>query len=85
MARAARIVGVNMILSSNSTTSMEDVMQAATFPQDKHSPSLWFQLYVLRDRGVTLELIRCAEAAGYDALCVTVDAPVMGNRLHERT
>jgi len=37
---------------------------------------LWFQLYVQADRGITGALVRRAEAAGYRALVVTVDAPV---------
>lgn len=41
---------------------------------------LWFQLYVHRDRALTRSLVERAEAAGYTALCVTVDAPLLGRR-----
>lgn len=83
MARAARSLGTNFILSSNATTSMEEVMHESPAPSSS-APNFWFQLYVLRNREVTLELIRRAEEASYEALCVTVDTPIMGNRLHER-
>ena len=63
-----------MTLSSWSTTALEDVATA--------SPSglRWFQLYVYKDRDVTLDLVRRAERAGYTALAVTVDTPVLGRR-----
>jgi (S)-2-hydroxy-acid oxidase len=63
-----------MTLSSWSTTSLEDVAAAAP------SGLRWFQLYVYRDRAITLELIRRAERAGYKALAITVDTPVLGRR-----
>jgi 4-hydroxymandelate oxidase len=40
----------------------------------------WFQLYVFRDRGTTTALVEAAAAAGYEALVVTVDLPVLGRR-----
>ncbi|ETN39114.1 uncharacterized protein HMPREF1541_05336 [Cyphellophora europaea CBS 101466] len=83
MSRAARKLGTNFILSSNATTSMEEVMQESP-ASTAQAPNFWFQLYVLRNRAVAAELIRKAETAGYEALCVTVDTPIMGNRLHER-
>jgi hypothetical protein len=39
---------------------------------------LWFQLYVMKDRGVTEQMIRQAEELGYQAMVVTVDAPRLG-------
>ena len=63
-----------MTLSSWSTTALEDVAKAA--PQGLR----WFQLYVYRDRKITLELIKRAEKAGYKALAITVDTPVLGRR-----
>jgi 4-hydroxymandelate oxidase len=72
-ARAAAHAGSAMILSTLSTVSMEEVAQAGTAP-------LWFQLYVYRDREITRQLVQRAEAAGYKALCLTVDVPVIGNR-----
>lgn len=44
------------------------------------SGPIWFQLYVYRDREVTRELVRRAEAAGCRGLVVTVDAPLLGRR-----
>ena len=73
-ARAAAERGVLMTLSSLSTTSMEDVAAAAP------SSSKWYQLYVYKDRGITEELVRRAESAGYTALVLTVDTPVLGVR-----
>jgi len=40
----------------------------------------WFQLYPLKDRAVSRDLVRRAKLAGYEALCVTVDAPVVALR-----
>ena len=44
------------------------------------APAMLFQLYVTKDRGFAAGLIRAAEAAGYAALVVTVDVPVLGKR-----
>ncbi|HEX8218401.1 MAG TPA: alpha-hydroxy acid oxidase [Chloroflexia bacterium] len=73
-ARAAAAARTIMVLSTVSTTSMEDV--AAVEPD---APK-WFQLYVYADREVTRSLVQRAEAAGYKALCLTVDVPQIGNR-----
>jgi 4-hydroxymandelate oxidase len=72
-ARAAGRAGTVMILSSLSNTGVEDVCAAATGP-------VWFQLYVYRDRGATAALVARAEAAGAQALVLTVDAPLLGRR-----
>eukprot|EP00276_Gloeochaete_wittrockiana_P005662 CAMPEP_0184657084 /NCGR_PEP_ID=MMETSP0308-20130426/16966_1 /TAXON_ID=38269 /ORGANISM="Gloeochaete witrockiana, Strain SAG 46.84" /LENGTH=355 /DNA_ID=CAMNT_0027094487 /DNA_START=120 /DNA_END=1187 /DNA_ORIENTATION=- len=72
--RAVACMGTLMTLSSWSTTSLEDVMQAA--PQGPK----WFQLYVYKDRRVTERLVRRAVAAGYRALVLTVDTPMLGRR-----
>ena len=40
----------------------------------------WFQLYIYKDRQITLELVRRAEAAGAEAIVLTVDAPGLGTR-----
>lgn len=63
-----------MTLSSWSTTALEDVAKAA--PDGLR----WFQLYVYKDRAVTLDLIKRAERAGYKALAITVDTPCLGRR-----
>ncbi|KAH7039815.1 FMN-dependent dehydrogenase [Microdochium trichocladiopsis] len=83
LTRASHALGSNFILSSNATTSLEDVMSA--LPQRaNHYPRPWFQLYFLRSREVTARVIRRAETAGYEALVLTVDTVVLGNRYLER-
>lgn len=72
-ARAAAAAGTVFVVSTLATTSLEDVAAAATGPR-------WFQLYVHKDRGLTRALVARAEAAGYGALVVTVDTPVLGRR-----
>jgi len=72
-ARAAGRAGTLMVMSTLSTTTIEEVAAAATGP-------LWFQLYVYKDRGATTDLIKRAEAAGCRALVLTVDAQVWGRR-----
>ncbi|KAG0436166.1 hypothetical protein HPB47_018099 [Ixodes persulcatus] len=67
---AARRAGTLMVLSIYSTTSFEDVRQAA--PEGLQ----WFQLYISPDHEVTKALVIRAEKAGYRALVVTVDLPV---------
>jgi 4-hydroxymandelate oxidase len=77
-ALAASKAGVGMVLSTLSTKSIEEVA-AAVQDTDSAAP-LWFQLYIHRDRGLTRTLVEKAYAAGYQALCLTVDAPVLGRR-----
>jgi 4-hydroxymandelate oxidase len=72
-ARAAASVGTLMTLSTLSNTRLEEVAAETSSPK-------WFQLYVYRDRTATRELIQRAEAAGYEALVFTVDAPYLGVR-----
>ena len=71
--RAAAAMGTVMVLSTLSTTRIEEVVAAASGP-------VWFQLYVYRDRKATEGLVRRAEAAGCRALVLTVDAPLIGRR-----
>jgi len=71
--RAAGAAGTFMCCSTISSTALEDVAAAATGP-------LWFQLYVYRDRSVTEDLVRRAEAAGCRAIVLTVDTPRLGRR-----
>lgn len=73
-ARAAAGTGSLYVLSTLATTSLEEVASASDGPR-------WFQLYVHKDRGFTKELIGRAKDAGYKAIVVTVDAPVLGRRL----
>lgn len=72
-ARAAGSSGALMVVSSLATRTLEDVAAAASGP-------LWFQLYVYRDRALTLEVLQRAEAAGYQALVLTADTPRLGRR-----
>ncbi len=76
-ARGAAGAGVLYTLSSISTRSLEDVADATP------GGARWMQVYVLRDRGLTAEMVARAKAAGYRALVLTVDAPVPGLRLRE--
>ena len=72
-ARAAKAAGTLFILSSLSNTAMESVFAQAASPR-------WFQLYIYRDREITRALVQRAEAAGAEAIVLTVDAPGLGTR-----
>jgi L-lactate dehydrogenase (cytochrome) len=72
-ARAAAAAGIPFCLSTMSICSIEDVRAAVPDP-------FWFQLYVMRDRGFTRELIERAKAAGCSALMLTLDLQVQGRR-----
>ncbi len=74
-ARGASSLGALMTLSSISTFTMEDVASAATAGAPR-----WFQLYCYADRSVTETLVKRAYEAGYTALVVTVDVPLLGRR-----
>lgn len=73
-ARAACTEGTAICLSTFATVSIAALARAV--PQARP----WFQLYLLRDRGLTAALVEQAAAAGADALLITVDAPRMGRR-----
>ena len=75
-ARAARSAGTIMISSTLATCALEEVAGACDGP-------LWFQLYVYKDRAFTQELVARAEAAGYRALVLTVDTPLLGRRYRD--
>ncbi|HEX4640139.1 MAG TPA: alpha-hydroxy acid oxidase [Chthoniobacterales bacterium] len=72
-ARAAKAAGTLFILSSLSNTAMERVFAQAASPK-------WFQLYIYKDRQITNDLVQRAEAAGAEAIVLTVDAPGLGTR-----
>jgi L-lactate dehydrogenase (cytochrome) len=72
-ARAASDAGAGFCLSSMSTSTVEDIKKVAKQPA-------WFQLYVMRDRGMSRELIERAKAAGCSALVLTVDLALQGQR-----
>jgi L-lactate dehydrogenase (cytochrome) len=75
--RVAERVGIPYGLSTLGTTSIEDVAKASPAARK------WFQLYVWRDHAAAEDLMRRAEAAGYEALILTVDVPVAGARLRD--
>jgi 4-hydroxymandelate oxidase len=81
-ALAAAVLGAGMVLSCQASTSLESVAELM-LAEPEHGP-LWFQLYMLPDRGFVQALVQRAEAAGYEALVLTVDAPVQGPRDRER-
>jgi 4-hydroxymandelate oxidase len=71
--KACSSEGIINILSTLSTTAVEEVVKASATP-------VWFQLYVYKDRGATKELVQRVISAGCKALVVTVDAPLLGKR-----
>ncbi len=75
-ALAASAVGAGMVVSTQASLTLEDIAAEASTP-------LWFQLYIQPDRAFTQALVKRAEAAGYRAIVVTVDAPVNGMRNRE--
>lgn len=77
VARAADRSGVMYTLSTMGTTSLEDIAQATVTPK-------MFQIYVLKDRGLTTEFVDRCKSAGYTSLCLTVDTAVAGNRERDK-
>lgn len=77
-ARAAAAVGALMVASTSATIDMETIAKAG------ESAPQWFQLYFQTDRPLTEQLVARAEAAGYRALVVTVDAAINGVRNREQ-
>jgi L-lactate dehydrogenase (cytochrome) len=72
-ARAADQAGVGFCLSTMSTSTIEEVSKAVRKP-------MWFQLYLMRDRGLAKSMIERAKAAGCGALVLTVDLALQGQR-----
>jgi len=81
-ALAAAVVGAGMVLSSLSSQPVEAVAAAMRTEPDRGP--LWFQLYLQHDRGFNASLVQRVEAAGVQALVLTVDAPCQGVRDAER-
>ncbi|ONM13738.1 Peroxisomal (S)-2-hydroxy-acid oxidase GLO1 [Zea mays] len=72
-ARAAASAGTIMTLSSWSTSSVEEVNSVG--------PGIrFFQLYVYKDRNIVRQLVKRAEMAGFKAIALTVDTPILGRR-----
>jgi 4-hydroxymandelate oxidase len=76
-ARGTAAEGTIFCASTVSNVSLEAIARAS-------GASRWFQLYVYRDRGITRELVARAAAAGFSALCLTVDTPLAGQRERDR-
>jgi L-lactate dehydrogenase (cytochrome) len=70
---AAAERGVVYTLSTLATRSIEEVAAVGPGPR-------WFQLYVWRDHGLVDELLDRSRAAGYQAVCLTIDTSVVGRR-----
>jgi L-lactate dehydrogenase (cytochrome) len=73
VARAAARDGIPYSLSTMGTRSIEEVAGVSDGPK-------WFQVYMWKDRGLVRELVERSDAAGYEALWLTVDTAVLGNR-----
>jgi 4-hydroxymandelate oxidase len=76
-ARGAAAAGTVFCASTLSNRSLEAIAGACDAPR-------WFQLYVYREREVTRSLVERAAAAGYRALCLTIDTPYAGARERDR-
>lgn len=76
LARAARDAGVPFVMSTASTSLLEDVRAAS-------DGALWLQLYVQKDRGIAEKMMARAREAGFHALMLTVDTMVHGKRDHD--
>ena len=74
VARSAGRAGIPYVLSTLGTTSVERLADEA------RGTERWFQLYVSKDRGHSLDLVARAGASGYTTLVLTVDVPVAGAR-----
>lgn len=72
-ARAASSAGVPYVASHGSVCTLEDIAATDAAPR-------WMQVFVYTDRGFTREMIERAAAASYDALVLTVDNQLLGNR-----
>jgi isopentenyl diphosphate isomerase/L-lactate dehydrogenase-like FMN-dependent dehydrogenase len=77
-ATAAEEFGIPFALSTMGTRSIEEV--AGVAPEGIN----WFQLYMWKDRDRSMALVERAKAAGFDALMLTVDVPVAGDRLRDK-
>jgi L-lactate dehydrogenase (cytochrome) len=75
-ARAAQAAGVPFCLSTVSACDLDEVVRGTTRP-------IWFQLYMIRDRGFMRDLLAKAAAAECSALVFTVDMPVPGTRYRD--
>ena len=73
--KAATRAGIPFTLSTMATRSIEECASVA-----ESDTRLWFQIYTWRDRSVVKNLVERADAAGFEAVCLTVDTAVLGRR-----
>lgn len=78
-AQAAGAQGIPFIASTVSSYSLEGIAEA------NGNGARWFQLYFPNDIDIATSFVKRAEAAGYGAIVITVDTPVVGNRERDRT
>nr|WP_246321982.1 alpha-hydroxy acid oxidase [Nocardioides panzhihuensis] len=78
VAAAAAAAGLPYTLSTYATTSITDAARAA--PQGRN----WFQVYLMKDRAVTLDHIAEAASQGYEALMLTIDTTVTGMKRKDK-
>lgn len=83
-ALAAAAQGCGLVLSTLSSVPMEAVAARVLAEPEATRGPLWFQVYLQADRGATRALAQRAAAAGFEALVLTVDAPLTGARDRER-
>ena len=76
-ARAAEAAGVPFTLSTVSVCDMGEVVRSVKKP-------IWFQLYMIRDRGFMRDMMAKAKQSGCSAMLFTVDMPVAGSRYRDR-
>lgn len=74
-ARGAASLDALMVVSTIATVSLEEIAGTGV--------SRWFQVYVLKDRDITAAMVKRAHAAGYGAVVLTVDTPLLGRRLRD--
>ena len=73
VARAAAKAGIIYSLATFSTTSIEEIGAATAGPK-------MFQVYIFKDRALSLEFVQRAKASKFDSICITVDSSISGNR-----
>ncbi len=74
IARAAAQAAIPFIISTSSSMRLEEIV--ASVPDAR----VWFQTYLYKDRALVESLVSRAFNAGIEALVVTIDTPVLGNR-----
>lgn len=77
LARSAQAMGVPFTVSTSASVRLEDIRESV--PDGR----LWFQVYVYKDRELVRSLVRRAQAAQFEALVLTVDVPVLGQRYRD--